>query len=60
MNRVVTCPKCGRILCRASSGSKVELRCHICKIDVLSKIDISGCVHVLESSDNANKENNKP
>lgn len=47
MNKVITCPQCGKILCKASIGSEVELYCHICKIEIKGTVDKDGGVHAL-------------
>ena len=43
----ITCPQCGKLLCRAKIGSEVELHCHICKITVQGTVDKDGGVYVL-------------
>lgn len=45
MYRYITCPKCGKRLCRAEAGSKVEITCASCRQDIVSTIDKNGCVH---------------
>ncbi|MDD3831647.1 MAG: hypothetical protein PHW00_03200 [Clostridia bacterium] len=43
----ITCPQCGKILCRAKVGSEVEVHCHACRIDVKGTVDPDGGVHAL-------------
>ena len=43
----ITCPQCGKILCRARIGSFVELHCHTCKTVVQGTVDKDGGVYAL-------------
>lgn len=38
----ITCPQCGKLLCRAKIGSEVELHCHVCKTVVQGTVDKDG------------------
>lgn len=43
----ITCPQCGKLLCRAKIGSIVEVHCHVCKTVVQGEVDKDGGVHAL-------------
>lgn len=43
----ITCPQCGKLLCRALIGSFVEVYCSNCKTLVQGKVDNDGGVHAL-------------
>lgn len=47
MLKVIACPQCGRVLCRAQSGSLIEITCHNCKCELQGKVDKDGGVYAL-------------
>ena len=47
MYKYITCPQCGKRLCRAELGSKVIVHCTNCKKDYVSTVDENGGVHTL-------------
>lgn len=47
MYKYITCPQCGKRLCRAQLGSKVEIACTSCKQDYLATVDENGGVYTL-------------
>lgn len=47
MYKYITCPQCGKRLCRAELGSNVEITCSICKQEILASVDKDGGVHTL-------------
>ena len=47
MYKYITCPQCGKRLCRAELGSKVEIACSNCKQGYVSTVDENGGVHTL-------------
>lgn len=47
MYKYITCPQCGKRLCRAVLGSKLEITCYACKQDYVSTVDENGGVHTL-------------
>lgn len=47
MYKYITCPQCGKRLCRAELGSNVEITCSGCKQDIVASVDINGGVHTL-------------
>ena len=47
MYKYITCPQCGKRLCRAELGSKVEIACANCKQGYISTVDENGGVHTL-------------
>lgn len=47
MYKYITCPQCGKRLCRAVLGSKLEITCAACKQDYVSTVDENGGVHTL-------------
>lgn len=57
MYKYITCPQCGKRLCRAELGSSVEITCSVCKQDLLASVDKDGGVHTLslDSSKNQTK-----
>jgi len=34
----VTCPICGRMMCKASQAAQIEARCPICKSELLADV----------------------
>ncbi|MBQ8451596.1 MAG: hypothetical protein IJ538_02340 [Clostridia bacterium] len=47
MYKYITCPQCGKRLCRAELGSNVEITCPGCKQDLVASVDKDGGVHTL-------------
>ena len=47
MYKYLTCPQCGKRLCRAELGSNVEITCVGCKQDIVASVDNDGGVHTL-------------
>lgn len=47
MYKYITCPQCGKRLCRAELGSSVVISCSVCKKDYVSTVDENGGVHTL-------------
>ncbi|MEG2688355.1 MAG: hypothetical protein RSA24_04220 [Clostridia bacterium] len=47
MYKFISCPECGQKLCRAETGSKVEITCPKCKTEFEGFIDKDGGVHAL-------------
>ena len=47
MYKYITCPQCGKRLCRAELGSNVEITCPSCKQDIKASVDKDGGVHTL-------------
>lgn len=47
MYKYITCPQCGKRLCRAELGSNVEITCAGCKQDIIASVDTDGGVHTL-------------
>ena len=45
--KTITCPQCGKKLCRAKTDSFVELHCHTCKTVVQGTVDKDGGVYAL-------------
>lgn len=43
----ITCPQCGKLLCRAKIGSFVEVQCGTCKQLIQGTVDNDGGVHAL-------------
>lgn len=52
----ITCPQCGKLLCRAKIGSEVELHCHVCKTFVQGTVDKDGGVYALPLTVKPNKQ----
>lgn len=50
MYKFITCPQCGKRLCRANPGSSIEIACPVCKINYEGTIDEDGGVHVVPIS----------
>lgn len=47
MYKYITCPQCGKRLCRAELGSNVEISCTTCKQELQVSVDKDGGVHTL-------------
>lgn len=47
MYKYITCPQCGKRLCRAELGSNVEITCSGCKQNIVASVDTKGGVHTL-------------
>ena len=58
MYKYITCPQCGKRLCRADLGSSVEITCSVCKQELSATVDKDGGVYTL--SLDSNKPQNKP
>ncbi len=52
MFKIVSCPQCGKRICRAEIGSSVVICCHSCKIDYRVTVDKDGGVYVLPFATN--------
>ncbi len=47
MYKYITCPQCGKRLCRAELGSKIAITCSVCKQEFAAAVDNDGGVHIL-------------
>ena len=45
MYKIIFCPQCGQMLCKAEKGSKIEIKCPKCKIDYEGYVDDKGGVY---------------
>lgn len=59
MYKYITCPQCGKRLCRAELGSNVEITCANCKQNIVASVDKDGGVHTLPLDDKSQLKSKK-
>ena len=47
MYKYITCPQCGKRICRAEIGSKIVVKCEKCGTEFEGVVDVHGGVHAL-------------
>lgn len=47
MYKFISCPQCGKRICRAELGSSIAITCSNCKTDIQCVVDNDGGVHTL-------------
>ncbi len=47
MYKYITCPQCGKRICRAQLGSRIEVKCENCGTEFEGAVDGDGGVHAL-------------